>query len=136
MLEKHRGMSSSPQTDRALALGQWEPDDIIDSYSALQMSLPHPEHALSSLVHNLCKDEIDGSLCLTGTTEICIAEDYRFQLTDGLVTNFHQSKSTLMYLTSALLGGEARLLEAYDHAIHQQYRFLSYGDACLMIVNT
>lgn len=136
MLAKNSSTTSSQVSDRALALGQWEPDDIIDAYGALNVRLPLPEHALSALRHNLHKDETSCSLCLTGTTEICIAKDYRFQLTDGLVTNFHQSKSTLMYLTSALLGGETRLLEAYDHAIRQQYRFLSYGDACLMIVNT
>ena len=72
--------------------------------------------------------------CLRGTTEICIAQGYEFQIIDGLVTNFHQSKSTLMHLTAAVVGGEERLRECYAHAIREEYRFLSFGDACFMVL--
>jgi len=68
----------------------------------------------------------------TGKTDIFITPGFRFQLTDGLMTNFHLPKSTLMMLVSALMG-RARIMAIYDHAIAQEYRFFSYGDASLLL---
>jgi S-adenosylmethionine:tRNA ribosyltransferase-isomerase len=67
-----------------------------------------------------------------GDTDIFIYPGYRFRVTDGLMTNFHLPKSTLMMLVSALMG-EVRIREIYAHAIAQGYRFFSYGDASLLI---
>lgn len=68
----------------------------------------------------------------TGDTDIFIYPGYRFRVTDGLMTNFHLPKSTLMMLVSALMGmAEVRAL--YTHAIRQGYRFFSYGDASLLL---
>ncbi|MDA0900558.1 MAG: tRNA preQ1(34) S-adenosylmethionine ribosyltransferase-isomerase QueA [Proteobacteria bacterium] len=67
-----------------------------------------------------------------GDTDIFIYPGYRFKITDGLVTNFHLPKSTLMMLVSALMG-EDLIRTIYDHAITQNYRFFSYGDASLLI---
>jgi len=64
-------------------------------------------------------------------TNIFITPGYRFRLVDLLMTNFHLPKSTLFMLVSAFSGRE-RMLAAYHHAIHQNYRFYSYGDACLL----
>lgn len=65
-------------------------------------------------------------------TEIFIYPPYRFKLVDGLVTNFHLPKSTLLMLVSALAGiGNIRL--AYAAAVRERYRFYSYGDAMLII---
>lgn len=68
----------------------------------------------------------------TGKTDIFITPGFRFQLADGLMTNFHLPKSTLMMLVSALMG-RARIMKIYDHAIAQEYRFFSYGDASLLL---
>ena len=116
-------------------LGQWEPNEIIQMYSDANQYLPLPARALSSLMWEV-PITVDNDFCLKGTTEICIstAAEYEFQICDALITNFHQSGSTLMDLTSAVLGGDERLLEAYDHAIANKYRFLSYGDCCYMIL--
>jgi S-adenosylmethionine:tRNA ribosyltransferase-isomerase len=67
-----------------------------------------------------------------GTTDIFIRPGYRFRVTDGLITNFHLPKSTLLMLVSALMG-EGRIRDIYTHAISQQYRFFSYGDSSLLL---
>ena len=61
-------------------------------------------------------------------TDIFITPGYQFQITDALLTNFHLPKSTLLMLVSAL-AGQKRIKQAYQHAIQQNYRFYSYGDA-------
>ena len=68
----------------------------------------------------------------TGETDIFIYPGYRFRVTDGLMTNFHLPKSTLLMLVSALMGTE-RMRRVYDHAIAEGYRFFSYGDASLLL---
>jgi S-adenosylmethionine:tRNA ribosyltransferase-isomerase len=70
-----------------------------------------------------------------GETDIFIYPGYRFRVTDGLMTNFHLPKSTLLMLVSALMGRD-RMLALYAHAIAQGYRFFSYGDASLLIPPT
>lgn len=67
-----------------------------------------------------------------GDTAIFITPGYRFRAVDGLVTNFHLPRSTLMMLVSALMGRE-RMMAAYAHAIQAGYRFYSYGDASLLL---
>lgn len=67
-----------------------------------------------------------------GDTDIFITPGYRFRGVDGLMTNFHLPKSTLMMLVSALIGRE-RMMEAYEHAILHGYRFYSYGDSSLLL---
>jgi S-adenosylmethionine:tRNA ribosyltransferase-isomerase len=67
-----------------------------------------------------------------GDTDIFITPGYRFKGVDGLMTNFHLPKSTLMMLVSALIGRE-RMMEAYEHAIFHGYRFYSYGDSSLLL---
>jgi S-adenosylmethionine:tRNA ribosyltransferase-isomerase len=67
-----------------------------------------------------------------GPTDIFIYPGFAFQITDGLMTNFHLPKSTLMMLVSALMGQD-RIRAIYAHAIKQGYRFFSYGDASLLI---
>jgi S-adenosylmethionine:tRNA ribosyltransferase-isomerase len=67
-----------------------------------------------------------------GDTAIFITPGYRFKAVDGLMTNFHLPKSTLMMLVSALIGRD-RMMAAYVHAIAQEYRFYSYGDSSLLL---
>ena len=67
-----------------------------------------------------------------GESDLFIYPGYRFQVVDGLVTNFHLPRSTLLMLVSAFAGRE-QILDAYAAAIQQRYRFFSYGDAMLII---
>lgn len=65
-------------------------------------------------------------------TDIFITPGYQFRAVDGLMTNFHLPKSTLVMLVSALMGRE-RMLSAYRYAIENEYRFYSYGDSSLLL---
>lgn len=77
--------------------------------------------------------QADGSVRAgSGWTDIFIYPGYQFKVLDGLVTNFHLPKSTLIMLVSALAGRE-RVLAAYEEAIKERYRFYSFGDAMLII---
>lgn len=67
-----------------------------------------------------------------GTTDLFIKPGYEFKITDAMITNFHLPKSTLLALVAAFAGLN-NILAAYNHAIEQQYRFYSYGDAMLII---
>lgn len=67
---------------------------------------------------------------LVTRTQIIIAPGYDFRIVNGLVTNFHQPQSTLLLLVAALVGDSWR--ELYTYALEHQFRFLSYGDGCLL----
>ena len=70
-------------------------------------------------------------VAMSGNTDIFIYPGYKFQGIDGLITNFHLPKSTLVMLVSALAGRE-NILNAYKIAIQNDYRFFSFGDAMLI----
>lgn len=67
-----------------------------------------------------------------GSTNLFIRPPYSFRTVDGLLTNFHLPRSTLLVLVSAFAGREA-ILHAYEEAIRERYRFFSYGDAMLLL---
>jgi S-adenosylmethionine:tRNA ribosyltransferase-isomerase len=67
-----------------------------------------------------------------GTTDLFIYPGYEFKVVDALLTNFHLPRSTLLMLVCAF-GGKEMVLDAYKHAVREGYRFLSYGDAMLII---
>jgi S-adenosylmethionine:tRNA ribosyltransferase-isomerase len=67
-----------------------------------------------------------------GETDIFIYPGYTFQICDGLLTNFHLPESTLLMLVSAFIGHD-NAMALYQVAIQHQYRFFSYGDACLLL---
>ena len=79
------------------------------------------------------KTAIDGQVLSSwsGDTDIFIYPGFKFGVIDRLLTNFHLPKSTLLMLVSAF-SGKAAIEHAYQHAIEQQYRFFSYGDAMLL----
>jgi len=86
--------------------------------------------AIESLPQPLPKDGFDHD----SSTDLLIAPGHQFRFTDGLITNFHLPRSTLMALVAAMLpGGVDRLKAIYDHAIREKYRFFSYGDAMLVL---
>lgn len=64
-------------------------------------------------------------------TQIIIAPPYKFQIVDGIVTNFHQPQSTLLLLVSAFIGNNWK--QMYEFALANDFRFLSYGDGCLLL---
>lgn len=69
---------------------------------------------------------------LVASTRVIIAPGYDYQVVSGIITNFHQPKSTLLLLVSAFIGEDWRKM--YAHALADpDYRFLSYGDACLLL---
>ncbi|MCF6254222.1 MAG: S-adenosylmethionine:tRNA ribosyltransferase-isomerase, partial [Thiomicrorhabdus sp.] len=70
-----------------------------------------------------------------GETDIFIYPGYPFKSIDALITNFHLPESTLIMLVSAMAGYE-RTMAAYQHAVEQEYRFFSYGDAMLVFPKT
>lgn len=92
----------------------------------------HPQldakHALTALTNAL---RAQGLNTLVAETRIIIAPGYTFKIVDSIVTNFHQPKSTLLLLVSAFTGGQWR--QMYAHALDSGYRFLSYGDAQLLL---
>jgi len=69
---------------------------------------------------------------LFGEADIFIYPGYEFKTIDGLLTNFHVPKSTVLMLTSAFAGWD-KLLPAYEYAVEQKYKFFSYGDSMLIL---
>ncbi len=67
-----------------------------------------------------------------GTTDLFIVPGYRFKVIDGMLTNFHLPKSTLLMMVSAFIGRE-NLFNIYQHALSSDYRFLSFGDCMLLL---
>jgi S-adenosylmethionine:tRNA ribosyltransferase-isomerase len=97
------------------------------AYSDTHPQLPAAD-ALNCILRHL---DGTGDSVLTASTRIIIAPGYSYRVVSGMVTNFHQPQSTLLLLVSAFMGDEWRRM--YDHALSVPYRFLSYGDACLLL---
>lgn len=107
----------------------------LDSMSILQWD-PYEleEHAVSAeKAYNAVLSYLDrhDMPMLEGDTQLLIAPGYSFHVINGLITNFHQPKSTLLLLVSALIGDKWK--ECYRHALDNGFRFLSYGDSCLFM---
>ncbi len=87
-------------------------------------------HALKSILNYIIKNNANK---LITRTQILIAPGYTFKLINGLITNFHQPQSTLLLLVAAFVGEDWRKI--YNHALKNHFRFLSYGDGCLLMRN-
>jgi S-adenosylmethionine:tRNA ribosyltransferase-isomerase len=113
----------NPQiTPDQLWVTQWEPyQDEVQNIGA--------KMALSAISTWLTSRNLTA---LDTATQIMILPGYRFRIIDGLVTNFHQPKSTLLLLICAILGKDWKRI--YSHALANGYRFLSYGDANLYLM--
>ena len=101
-------------------IGQWEayeqkPD--ISAETSLQAICEYLK------IHNL--EEIHAQ------TQLIIQPGYQFKIIDGMFTNFHQPRSTLLLLVSAFVGENWK--QIYDYALHRDFRFLSYGDSSLLL---
>lgn len=108
-------------TSEELVVKQWMPyEDGNNTLSA--------EKALQNILDYL---ERRGADKLVTATQIIIAPGYTFQIVRGIITNFHQPKSTLLLLISAFVKGNWRPI--YDYALSHDFRFLSYGDSSLLL---
>ena len=105
----------------SMHINQWDPYTLDDS------GLGYAE-AYSNVLQWL---ERHGSDHFEGETQLMIAPGYRYRTICGMVTNFHQPKSTLLLLVSAFVGERWR--DAYRYALDHEFRFLSYGDSCLFL---
>lgn len=105
---------------RPLHVGQWYP---YDNHASLSM----PE-ALQRVIDYLDRHELTR---LEATTALMIAPNYIMRVITGLITNFHQPKSTLLLLVAALIGDQWK--DCYRFALDNDFRFLSYGDSCLFL---
>ncbi|HRF82339.1 MAG TPA: S-adenosylmethionine:tRNA ribosyltransferase-isomerase, partial [Flavobacteriales bacterium] len=105
----------------ALRIEQWEP------YGHTNEELPSTAEALDAVIGSLG----EATSVLSGNTSLLIAPGYDFRFATGLITNFHQPQSTLLLLVAAFVGPDWRRI--YDHALGNDYRFLSYGDGSLLI---
>lgn len=114
--------SSEPVVD------QWDPYRL-----EREGALPSLREALQQVANRVASggggDNRDG---VSGVTRLMIVPGYRFRACDALITNFHQPGSTLVLLVAAFLGKDL-WRRAYDTALQEGYRFLSYGDSSLLI---
>lgn len=117
-----------------LILGEHLPDDNIQSFF-IDKLYPYsnnqkisPQQSLSAVVGYMNTKKIDQ---IIGETEIFIFPGYQFKLCKGIITNFHQPKSTLLLLIAALVGPNWK--QIYTNALSGDYRFLSYGDSSLLL---
>jgi S-adenosylmethionine:tRNA ribosyltransferase-isomerase len=99
---------------------QWEPYTDSNEISLQQ--------ALENILRYLRKNN---TMILNAGTQIMIKPGFRFRIVDGMITNFHLPKSTLLLLVSAFVDGNWR--QIYDYALNNNFRFLSYGDSSLLM---
>lgn len=103
-----------------LRLDQWEWRE-----TALDVSV---SDSLNALLNVLSKNDLER---LVSSTRLMIIPGYTFKMADGLITNFHLPKSTLLLLVAAFIGEDWRKI--YSHALKENFRFLSYGDSSLLL---
>ena len=107
--------------ERNLHLNQWFP------YKERE-SLPSAEESLSTILKYMEEHQMN---VFHASTALMIAPSCKINIAKALITNFHQPKSTLLLLVSALIGDKWK--EAYQYALNNDFRFLSYGDSCLFL---
>jgi S-adenosylmethionine:tRNA ribosyltransferase-isomerase len=115
-------LSLNPQlTLEESTIKQW------DAYNTAFEAIT-PEVAFDALIHGLESQNMER---IVAKTQLLIAPPYRIRTIDALVTNFHQPQSTLLLLVAAFVGDDWRRI--YDYALAHDFRFLSYGDGCLLM---
>ena len=102
-----------------LHLGQWE------AYELAEHQIP-VHTSMNALINWLDENQTNK---LIAKTQLMVSPGYTFKICDGLITNFHQPKSTLLLIIAAIAGDQWKAV--YHHALNNAYRFLSYGDGCL-----
>ena len=89
-----------------------------------------PATALAALTQWMSENDLRRLLT---KTQILIAPGYQMKVADALITNFHQPQSTLLLLVAAFIGEDWK--KVYQYALENDFRFLSYGDGCLLFRN-
>lgn len=107
-------------TSEELVVTQWTPYNDTEEVTAYE--------ALTALLDYLDRNQTD---TLLSATQIMIAPGYEFKIVKGIITNFHQPKSTLLLLISAFVNGNWKSI--YNYALDNDFRFLSYGDSSLLL---
>lgn len=125
-----RTLESLYHAGRLMLLGKWEGEvpQWIPYEKPEAGELPSPAEAIDAIIRHL---ESQGASSFVASTRIIIAPGYYYRIVSGMVTNFHQPKSTLLLLVSAFTHGDWRPM--YDYALGHSFRFLSYGDAMLLL---
>ena len=116
------------QENKDLHLMQWDAYDNNNNDNSRQTITV--KEALSTLLSWMQSHQMTQ---LITSTQLMIVPGYIFKIANGLVTNFHQPKSTLLLIIAAITGNKWKSI--YQHAIDNQYRFLSYGDGCYFAIN-
>ena len=116
------------QANKDLHLLQWDAYDNNNNDNSRQTITV--KEALSTLLSWMQSHQMTQ---LITSTQLMIVPGYIFKIANGLVTNFHQPKSTLLLIIAAITGNKWKSI--YQHAIDNQYRFLSYGDGCYFAIN-
>ena len=129
-----RTLESLPYLGAAIAEGDTEL--YVDQWSPYEGNVLSDDVPTVETLRSLEKYMTDkGVTSITAATSIMIAPGFTWRITDIMVTNFHQPQSTLLLLVSSFLDRKPPSSPAwrviYDEALRQDYRFLSYGDACL-----
>jgi S-adenosylmethionine:tRNA ribosyltransferase-isomerase len=88
------------------------------------------KEAFDAVLNMMKKNNLE---ILVGITGICIIPGYQFKVANALITNFHQPQSTLLLIIAAILGDQWKTV--YQHALDNDFRFLSYGDGSLLLIN-
>jgi S-adenosylmethionine:tRNA ribosyltransferase-isomerase len=112
-------INNPSETGEELALGQWEPYRMQEDVSV--------DDSMQALLRFLDERHLD---ILKSSTGIMIIPGYDFRMTSGMVTNFHQPRSTLLLLISAWTD---KWKELHEYALEKGFRFLSYGDSSLLL---
>ena len=118
----------SLQENKDLHLVQW--DAYVTNNNSDTNNSITVKDALGTLLSWMQSHQMDQ---LITSTQLMIVPGYSFKIANGLVTNFHQPKSTLLLIIAAITGDKWKNI--YQHAIDNQYRFLSYGDGCFFTIN-
>ena len=113
--------SANPAIEN-ISVVQWDPYELMP-----QNELPSTALALAALCNWMEQNSLSR---LITKTQIIIAPGYYFKIIDGLITNFHQPQSTLLLLVAAITNGNWKPM--YQYALENEFRFLSYGDGCLI----
>jgi S-adenosylmethionine:tRNA ribosyltransferase-isomerase len=102
--------------------------DKLDPYQIPPIPLPSKMEAFEEILNYMVTNDLNQ---LNGSTEIFIMPGYQFKICEGLITNFHLPKSTLILLIAAFVGENWRKI--YKEALNENYRFLSYGDSSFLM---
>ncbi len=112
----------NPQSSiQQLEIQQWDAYQLVEKEISVDKSL-------QALINWMLNNNLEKLVC---KTQILIAPPYKLRLTKGIITNFHQPKSTLLLLISAIVGDNWKTI--YNYALNNNYRFLSYGDSSLLL---